>query len=62
MKSFSKSDISEHLRHHFRASAGVGFGISMGSTAKVELLYNFFHFSKLTDNHANIELRISVDD
>ncbi|KAL4427407.1 hypothetical protein ABPG74_009679 [Tetrahymena malaccensis] len=62
LKSFSKYDIAEHLKHHFRASAGIGVGLSMGPSTKVELLYNYFQFSRLSDNRANIELRISVDD
>ena len=62
LKSFQKEDILDHIRCHLRASAGLGIGVGIGGGAKIEILYNFLHFSKLSDNRSKLELRISMDD
>jgi len=57
-----RNGLGPHLRGHLKASSGFGFGLDIGTGARLELVYNLWHLHTSEDALAKVQLRLSLND
>ena len=58
----SSNNFKDRLKRELRAAGGFGLAFEVGGGARVEILYNLFHYKQAADREARFQFKVSLDD